>query len=257
MPRRSRRVRSDDAAHHAHELGDRGPDRPPRAHERALLRRERPRGTRALLADLPGWDDQPYAVHDVYTRHHREQLLGTPLVVRSAVLEATGAGLRIHHELAAADSDVLAATFVHGLRPLDDHGDLTVLPDAVVRAAAAEVIPLPDHAADAHDLARHRPDRSRSHRGRGRRPSPGDAQRAPGHAGGVRRARPLPRGDGADAHVGRRTDRRGHERHPPRGRRRAPHGLGIDGDPRAGRHPAPAGRPHPEASGRPSPSTTR
>jgi hypothetical protein len=31
-------------------------------------------GTRAALADLPGWDGRPHVVHDVYTRHHREQL---------------------------------------------------------------------------------------------------------------------------------------------------------------------------------------
>jgi acyl-CoA thioesterase FadM len=104
-------------------------------------------GTRAVLASLPGWDGRPYELHDVYTRHHREQLLGTPLVVRSAFLGATDDDLRIHHELAAADSGVLAATFVHRLSAVDGEGRRTVLPDAAREAALAESIPLPDHAA--------------------------------------------------------------------------------------------------------------
>jgi acyl-CoA thioesterase FadM len=104
-------------------------------------------GTDAILAELPGWDGRPHVVHDVYTRHHREQLLGTPLVVRSAVLTASPAGLRLHHELAAADTEVLAATFVHGLRSVDTEGRATPLPDDVVAAALAQAIALPDHAA--------------------------------------------------------------------------------------------------------------
>ena len=40
---------------------------------------------------------------------------------RSSPRAATG--LRLHHELAAADSGVLAATFVHGIAPLDEAGD--------------------------------------------------------------------------------------------------------------------------------------
>jgi acyl-CoA thioesterase FadM len=104
-------------------------------------------GTRALLADLPGWDGRPAIVDDIYTRHHREQLLGTPLVVRSAVLAAGRLGLRLHHELAAADSGVLAATFVHGVEPLDESGRRATLPDDVVAVLAGEVVPAPDYAA--------------------------------------------------------------------------------------------------------------
>jgi acyl-CoA thioesterase FadM len=104
-------------------------------------------GTRAILADLPGWGDRAHVVDDTYTRHHREQLLGTDLVVRSAVLAASSTGLRLHHELAAADSGVLAATFVHGLTPVDDGGRPIAVPEATVEAAAAQVIPLPEHAA--------------------------------------------------------------------------------------------------------------
>jgi acyl-CoA thioesterase FadM len=104
-------------------------------------------GTDALLSGLAGWGDRPYAVHDIYTRHHREQLLGTRLVVRSAVLGATDTELRIHDELAAVESGELAATFVHRLSPLDGDGRPTALPEAVRAAAEAEAIPLPDHAA--------------------------------------------------------------------------------------------------------------
>jgi acyl-CoA thioesterase FadM len=103
-------------------------------------------GTCALLTDLPAWDDRAAIVDDVYTRHHREQLLGTPLVVRSAVLAASPGGLRLHHEL-AADSGVLAATFVHGVVPLDESGDRATLPDDVVATLAREVVPMPHYAA--------------------------------------------------------------------------------------------------------------
>lgn len=103
--------------------------------------------TRAVLGELAGWDGRAHLVHDTYTRHHREQLLGAPLVVRSAVLAATPAVLRLHHELANADTGELAATFVHGLSPMDAEGRRTELPDTSVAAASAEVVPTPDHAA--------------------------------------------------------------------------------------------------------------
>src|SRR5262245_51967073 len=79
--------------------------------------------TDALLADLPGWGGRPHVVHDLYTRHLREQLLGTSLVVRSAVIGAGADGLRLYHELAAADTGVLAATFVYRVSPIDEGGD--------------------------------------------------------------------------------------------------------------------------------------
>ncbi len=103
--------------------------------------------TRAVLADLPGWDGRPHVVHDVYTRHHREQLEGTPLEVRSAVLSAGPDGLRLHHELRASDTDVLAATFVHGISPVGDDGARLPVPDEVVRLAHAEAIDPPTYAA--------------------------------------------------------------------------------------------------------------
>ena len=103
-------------------------------------------GTRALLAAIPGWGPRPHIVHDIYTRHHREQLLGTPLVVRSAVVGAGPDGLRLHHELAAADTGVLAATFAHGISALDEGGRRAPLPDRLVADAADLVIPVPDYA---------------------------------------------------------------------------------------------------------------
>lgn len=103
-------------------------------------------GTRAMLAEL-GWGDRSYQVHDAYTRHHREQMLGTPLVVRSAVLGVDAHSVRLHHELADADTGAFGATFVHRVSPLDDDGHrIDVAPDVVV-AATAEVIPTPEHAA--------------------------------------------------------------------------------------------------------------
>jgi acyl-CoA thioesterase FadM len=101
--------------------------------------------TRAVLADLPGWDGRPHAVHDIYTRHYREQLLGTDLEVRSAILGADERDLRIHHELAAAGTGVLAATFVHRLSPLDGDGQRAPLPPATLAAARAEADPSPEH----------------------------------------------------------------------------------------------------------------
>jgi acyl-CoA thioesterase FadM len=98
-------------------------------------------GTRAMLDAMPGWGRRPFVVHDVYTRHHREQLLGTALVVRSAVLGAGPDGLRLHHELAARDTGVLAATFVHRISPLDEGGQPAALSDRLV--ALAQDIAMP------------------------------------------------------------------------------------------------------------------
>jgi acyl-CoA thioesterase FadM len=103
-------------------------------------------GTTALLAELPGWGDRPHVVHDLYTRHLREQLLGTPLVVRSALTGAGPDGLRIHHELAAADTGVLAATFAYGISPIGEDGNRVPLPARLVEPLAELVVARPDHA---------------------------------------------------------------------------------------------------------------
>lgn len=69
-------------------------------------------------------------VFDMYTRHHREQLLGTELEVRSGVLGVDTESIRIYHELANAVTGELAATFVYRVRtdtPFD-HLDAVDLP---------------------------------------------------------------------------------------------------------------------------------
>jgi acyl-CoA thioesterase FadM len=109
--------------------------------------------TDAVLAGLPGWPAGPHVVHDTYTRHHREQLAGTPLLVRSAVLAADADGLRLHHELVPANAEALAATFVHRVSPIDERGGRLAVPDAVVAAARLDVIdPLPYAAPRTIDL---------------------------------------------------------------------------------------------------------
>ena len=100
--------------------------------------------TEAVLAGLDGWPAGRHFVHDTYTRHHREQLAGTPLLVRSGVLAAGADGLSLHHELVPANAEALAATFVHRVSPIDESGARLAVPDAVVAAAHASVIePLP------------------------------------------------------------------------------------------------------------------
>ena len=89
-------------------------------------------GTNALLTEL-GWGDLADAdVFDMYTRHHREQLLGTELEVRSGLLGADGDSIRIYHELSDASTGQLAATFVYRVRTTTgapiDHLDTVDLP---------------------------------------------------------------------------------------------------------------------------------
>jgi acyl-CoA thioesterase FadM len=100
-----------------------------------------------VLAGLDGWPEGPHLVHDTYTRHHREQLLGTPLLVRSALLGADAGGLRIHHELVPTNAEALAATFVHRVSPIDEHGMRLPVPGPVIDAAAADAIEPPPYAA--------------------------------------------------------------------------------------------------------------
>ena len=103
-------------------------------------------GLRAFLDELPAWGDRPYVVHDTYTRHFHEQLLGSRLEVRSAFLTADARGLRIHHELRNAEDDDLAATFVHGISPVDAGGRRLPLSEDVAAAALADTVPQPDYA---------------------------------------------------------------------------------------------------------------
>lgn len=100
--------------------------------------------TLAMLGSLRGWPDGLFLVHDAYTRHRREQMLGTPLLVRSGFLGAEPDGLRIHHELVPADAEGLAATFVHKVCPADEQGRKRPVPDAAIEAARTGMLePLP------------------------------------------------------------------------------------------------------------------
>lgn len=73
------------------------------------------RGTRALMGSLGIRRHENLVIDDTYTRHHREQLLGSRLEVRSGLLSHGDGSIQIYHELANADTDELAATFVHRL----------------------------------------------------------------------------------------------------------------------------------------------
>ena len=96
----------------------------------------------------------PISSHDTYTRHHREQLLGTPLLVRSAVLAADADGVDIHHELVPANAEALAATFVHRVSPTETGGRRLPVPRRPSRRCdAAAIAPLPYAAPRTIDLA--------------------------------------------------------------------------------------------------------
>lgn len=95
----------------------------------------------AVVAGGLGLPDDGFELTDVYTRHHREQLLGAPLAVGSGVIDADDGRIRIYHELRNVDDDTLAATFVHGLTPARDGR----LPGEAVARAAAERIEVPEY----------------------------------------------------------------------------------------------------------------
>lgn len=76
--------------------------------------------TAALLARAelvrPG---QALRTYDLYTRHHREQMAGAHLAVRSAVVDIAPRSVTLYHELFNETSDVLAATFLRRVAPAD------------------------------------------------------------------------------------------------------------------------------------------
>ena len=104
-------------------------------------------GTAAVLGSLVDRDDVTLRLVDVYTRHHREQLLGARLVVRSGIIDVRADGLRLYHELVNEDTDALAATFVHRLRSEDDAGLPVPFPNSVADRARAVVVELPPRGA--------------------------------------------------------------------------------------------------------------
>jgi acyl-CoA thioesterase FadM len=100
----------------------------------------------AVIAELVGSEPVTFRPFDVYTRHHREQLLGARLVVRSGVAGVDEDGLRLYHELADEDTGVLAAAFVHRLRA-EVGGGATELPSSVGARARARIVTIPEHGA--------------------------------------------------------------------------------------------------------------
>jgi acyl-CoA thioesterase FadM len=95
-------------------------------------------GTAAVLAELTGDPSITFTPVFVYTRHHREQLLGARLFVQSGVLDVRADELRLYHELLNEDTGVVAATFVHRLRTDDG----APLPAAVAARARDVIVPI-------------------------------------------------------------------------------------------------------------------
>ena len=109
-------------------------------------------GTGALLGELGVEAPSAWLPVDMYTRHHREQLLGAQLVVRSGVIDAHTEEVRLYHELANRDTGALAATFVHRLAYRDKVGRDEAGHDlgastALVAAASARRVTIPAHGA--------------------------------------------------------------------------------------------------------------
>jgi len=100
----------------------------------------------AAVLDAIGLAPNETEVVDAYTRHHREQLLGAPLAVRSGLLEVGAADLRVYHELANEDTGVLAATFVHRVRCAGEQRGLP-LPDRVSARSRELTTTIPRHGA--------------------------------------------------------------------------------------------------------------
>lgn len=87
--------------------------------------------SQALCAKL-GLGD--LSLRSAYTRHHREQMEGNMLEVRSAIL-SDGPQLRFYHELRNQTNNDLAATFVHELdRPPPPSSALHGVPEIVLPA---------------------------------------------------------------------------------------------------------------------------
>jgi acyl-CoA thioesterase FadM len=105
-------------------------------------------GAAAKLASLGLADDDRQVVvePDIYVRHHREQLAGSPLEVRGGVLEASADRIRLYEELVNAETDDVAATFVlaFGVRARADRAPLAIDP-AVVESARTTTVTVPEH----------------------------------------------------------------------------------------------------------------
>ena len=98
-------------------------------------------GGERFIADLGGATGLRIEPVDLYTRHHREQLLGAPLAVRTGVLGSGSGTLRLYHELVNTDSGELAATFVHRLVARAPEGPAPHWPPV----ADLDIVELPEH----------------------------------------------------------------------------------------------------------------
>lgn len=85
-------------------------------------------------------------VGDVFTRHYKEQLLGSKLLVRGGVLSAEPASLRIYHELVNVERGDLAATFVHRVQ-LQKRAtrEAVDFPASAVERASGAIVAWPEH----------------------------------------------------------------------------------------------------------------
>ncbi len=99
-----------------------------------------------LTRDVLEQFDAELLIRDVFTRHYREQLVGSQLNVRGGVLEADASGFRFYHELFNIEKDELAATFVHRVELRRGDGSTPVeIPGTAVEAAMARIVEWPDH----------------------------------------------------------------------------------------------------------------
>lgn len=105
-------------------------------------------GANSLAESLGVQDDDETVLvqHDLYTRHHREQLLGARLLVRGGVVAADRSGLQLYQELVNEESGGHAASFVTGLQ-LQRRAvrDRAPIPDAAVAAARGRLVSVPQH----------------------------------------------------------------------------------------------------------------
>lgn len=87
-----------------------------------------------------------FELHDAFSRHYREQLVGAPLAVMGGVLAVEADGLRLYHELVNTELDERAAIFVHGLklRQLETRKPLP-LPEMVAKGAGDVLVEWPEH----------------------------------------------------------------------------------------------------------------
>lgn len=102
-------------------------------------------GARTLASRIGLDADGTLFQPDRYTRHHREQLLGSRLEVRGGVLEVGDDQVRVYEELVNTEADVLAASFILTLEATDPEGASRLpLSDPTRSAAGQLVVELPE-----------------------------------------------------------------------------------------------------------------